>query len=99
MKTELERIRELVTSFKQGKVPEKEVVTSVKAFKDDVEKWWKKGHETLLTSTAKSALFVSSVGVLSLMHADTPTAIAVVGALIGGKVIKTIKKVGKKVIQ
>jgi hypothetical protein len=96
MKAELEKIRELVTAFNKGKALEKDVVKSVKTFKDDIQHWWDKGHEGLLTTAAKSALFVSSVGVLALMKADSPTAIALAGAIIGGKAIKTIKKIGKR---
>jgi hypothetical protein len=98
MKAELERIRELVAAFTKGKVTEKEVVKSVKIFKDDLQGWWDKSHDSLLTTTAKSALFVSSAGVLALMGASTPAALAVVGALIGGKVIKKIKKFSKKAL-
>jgi hypothetical protein len=98
MKAELERIRELVAAFTKGKAPEKEVVKSVKTFKDSLHRWWDKCHDSLLTTTAKSALFVSSAGVLALVGANTPAALTVAGALIGGKVIKTIKKVGKKVM-
>lgn len=99
MRSELERIRELVAHFAKGKAPEKDVVESVKTFQDKLDAWWEKRHDSLLTTTAKSALFVSSAGVLALMGANTPAALTVVGALIGGKVIKTIKKVGKKVIR
>jgi hypothetical protein len=98
MRAELEQIRELVAAFTNGKVPEKEVVNSVKTFRDGLHGWWDKRHDSLLTTTAKSALFVSSAGVLALMGANTPAALAVVGALIGGKVSKKIKKVGKKVL-
>lgn len=93
MKNELQRIRELAAQFRKGKAPEKEVVKATKTFSDDIQQWWDKGHNSLLTTAAKSALFVSSVGVLALMKADNPIAIAVAGALIGGK---TIKKLGKK---
>ncbi|MEI9923028.1 MAG: hypothetical protein WDN50_05380 [Bradyrhizobium sp.] len=99
MKAELERIRELVAAFNKGEAPEKDVVKSVKTFKDDVQHWWDKRHEGVLTTAAKSALFVSSVGVLALMKADTPTAIAVAGAIIGGKAIKNIKKIGKRLLR
>jgi hypothetical protein len=99
MKAELERIRELVAAFKKGKAPEKEVVKSVKTFKDDIQVWWDKRHDSLLTTAAKSALFVSSVGVLALMKADTAAAVTVAGAIIGGKAIKAIKKVGKKLLR
>jgi len=99
MKAELERIRELVVAFTKGKVPEKEVVKSVKTFRGYLDGWWEKRHDSLLSTAAKSALFVSSAGVLSLMGANTPAALSVVGALIGGKaIIKTIKKVGKRVL-
>lgn len=98
MKAELERIRGLVAAFAKGKAPEKEVVKSVKTFRDDLQVWWDKSHDSLLTTTAKSALFVSSAGVLTLMGANTAAALAVVGTLIGGKAItKGLKKVGKMV--
>jgi hypothetical protein len=98
MKAELERIRELVAAFAKGKAPEKEVVKSVKTFRDDLQGWWDKSHDSLLTTTAKSALFVSSAGVLAMMDANTPAALAVAGAIIGGKVMKKIKKLGKKAL-
>jgi len=98
MKAELERIRELVAAFTKGRAPEKEVVKSVKTFRDDLQGWWNKNHDNLLTTTAKSALFVSAAGVLALMNASTPAALAVAGAIIGGKVLKTIKKVSKTVL-
>ncbi|WP_315736042.1 MULTISPECIES: hypothetical protein [unclassified Bradyrhizobium] len=98
MRAELERIRELVTAFTKGKAPEREVVKSVKTFKDSLNGWWEKRHDSLLTTTAKSALFVSSAGVLALMGANTPAALAVAGALIGGKVIKKgLAKAGEMV--
>jgi hypothetical protein len=99
MKAELARIRELVAAFTKGKAPEKEVVKSVKTFRDGLQGWWDKRHDSLLTTTAKSALFVSSAGVLALMGANTPAALTVVGALIGGKMIKTIKTVSKKLLR
>lgn len=98
MKAELERIWELVAAFTKGKASEKEVVKSVKTFRDDLQGWWEKSHDSLLTTTAKSALFVSSAGVLALMGANTPMALAVAGAIIGGKVIKKIGKLGKKAL-
>jgi len=98
MKAELQRIRHLVTEFRNGAAPEQAVVKATKTFRDDVQRWWDRGHDSLLTTGAKSALFVSSVAVLALMKADSPTAIAVAGALIGGKALKTIKKLGKKML-
>ena len=97
MKAELKRIRQLVATFKKGEAPEKEIVESVNTFRDDLQVVDKR-HDSLLTTTAKSALFVSSAGVLALMGANTPATLAVVGALIGGKVIKKIKTAGKKVL-
>jgi hypothetical protein len=99
MKTELERIHELVAAFKKGKAPEKDVVKSVNTFKDDIQGWWEKRYDSLLTTAAKSALFVSSVGVLALMKADTAAAVTVAGAIIGGKALKAIKKVGNKLLR
>jgi hypothetical protein len=97
MKAELERIRKMVAAFKKGKAPEQEqeVVKATKTFKQTVQGWWETGHEVILNTTAKSALFVSSVSLLALMRADSPSAIAGAAAVIMGKEIKgAAKKVG-----
>ncbi len=95
MKAQVERIGEMVAEFKKGKAPEREVVKATKTFRQTLQGWWETGHEAIMTTTTKSALFVSSVGLLTLMHADSPSAIAGATAIIMGKEIKgAAKRVG-----
>jgi hypothetical protein len=64
---------------------------------DGIRNWWQKGHEAIVNRTYDAGLFVSSVGVLSLMNADMKTGMVVAGALIGGKsVAGALKGLPKK---
>jgi hypothetical protein len=92
MKAELENIREIVAAFIKRKAPEQEVAKAAKTFKQTIQGWWDTGHEAILGTTARSALFVSSVSLLALMKADSPSAIAGAAAVIMGKEIKGVAK-------
>jgi hypothetical protein len=97
MKAELERIREMVAAFKKGKAPEQEVVKATKTFRQGVEEWWTNKSGDILTSTAKGALLVSSIGLLALMKADSVTAITAVATVINGGALQKAKQIGKAV--
>jgi hypothetical protein len=97
MKAELELIRELVVAFQRGKVPEKDVVRATKTFKQGVEEWWTNKSSDILTSTAKGAVLVSSIGLLALMKADSVAAITAVATVINGGAIQKAKQIGKVV--
>jgi hypothetical protein len=102
MKAELERISEMVAAFVKGKAPEQEVVKATKTFKQTIQGWWDTSHQAILNTTAKSALFVSSVSLLALMKADSPSAIAGAAAVIMGKglakkVGSAAKRIGKQI--
>jgi hypothetical protein len=97
MKAELELIRELVATFQKGKAPEKDVVKATKTFKQGVEEWWTNKSSDILTSTAKGAVLVSSIGLLALMKADSVAAITAVAAVINGGAIQKAKQIGKAV--
>ncbi|QQO16703.1 hypothetical protein JJB99_11355 [Bradyrhizobium diazoefficiens] len=95
MKAELERIREMVAAFKKGKAPDQEVVKATKTFRQGVEEWWTNKSGEILTSTAKGAILVSSVGLLALMKADSVAAITAVAAVVNGGAIEKAKKIGR----
>jgi hypothetical protein len=92
MHDELERIKVAVQQFKKKEVPEKAVVQTVKGFKESVGEWWHKSRETIYTSTSNSAIFMSATGVLHAMGADSTTALAIVGSLIGGETVAKVLK-------
>ena len=97
MKTELKRIREMVAAFKKDKILEREVVKATKTFRQGVEDWWSNKSAEILTSTAKGAILVSSIGLLSLMKADSVAAITAVAAVVNGGAIQKAKQIGKAV--
>ncbi|SFJ53905.1 hypothetical protein [Bradyrhizobium sp. cf659] len=98
MKAEVERIRELVASFKKGKAPEQEIVKATKTFRQGVEQWWTNKSDDILNSTAKSAVLVSSIGLLAMMKADSVAAITAVAAVVnGGAITQKAKQIGKAV--
>jgi hypothetical protein len=92
MHDELERIKVAVQQFKKKEVPEKAVVQTVKGFKESVGEWWYKSRETIYTSTSNSAIFMGATGVLHAMGADSTTALAIVGSLIGGETVAKVLK-------
>ncbi|WP_256807496.1 hypothetical protein [Bradyrhizobium sp. Bra64] len=94
MKAELERIREMVAAFKKSKASEKEVVTATKTFRQGVEEWWTNKSGEIITSTAKGAVLVSSIGLLALMKADSVAAITAVAAVVNGGAIQKAKQIG-----
>jgi hypothetical protein len=104
MRAELGRIREMVAGFKKGKEPEKEVVEATKTFRQSVEDLWDKHQDTILAYTSKAALYVSMVGLLALMKADSATAVAGATAIAANvrvtgakkKIGAALKKLGKR---
>lgn len=97
MKVKLVRIREMVAAFKNGKAPEQEVVKATKTFRQGVEEWWTNKSGEILTSTAKGAVLVSSIGLLALMKADSVAAITAVAAVVNGGAIQKAKEIGKAI--
>lgn len=92
LKAELERIKVAIQQFKKSEVKEKEVVQTVHAFKDSLSKWWNKNHDTIYSSTSSSALFLTATGLLHSVGADSATALAIAGSLIGGETVAKVLK-------
>ncbi|SFJ54119.1 hypothetical protein [Bradyrhizobium sp. cf659] len=94
MRAALECIREMVAAFKKGKAPEQEVVRATKTFRQGVEEWWTNKSEEIMTSTAKGAVLVSSIGLLALMKADSVAAITAVATVVNGGAVQRVKQIG-----
>ena len=92
MTAELERIKVAVQLLKKKEVPEKEVVQAVKGFKDSVGEWWHKNRESIYTSTSNSSIFIGATGLLHAIGADSATALAIVGSLVGGETVAKVLK-------
>jgi hypothetical protein len=92
MNAELERIKATVQQFNKRGVPEKELVRTVKGFKDSVGEWWHKNRDTIYTSTSNSAIFMGATSLLHAIGADSATALAIVGSLIGGETVAKVLK-------
>ncbi|MCP3475043.1 Uma2 family endonuclease [Bradyrhizobium sp. CCGUVB1N3] len=89
---ELERIKAAVQQFKKNEVKEKEIVEIVHAFKDSIGKWWNKNHDTIYSSASNSAFFIGATGLLHTIGADSATALAIAGSLIGGETVAKVLK-------
>jgi hypothetical protein len=92
MKAELESIKGAVRQFKKAEIKEKEVVQTVHTFKDSLGKWWNKSHDTIYSSASNSALFLGATGLLHTINADSATALAIAGSLIGGEAVAKVLK-------
>jgi hypothetical protein len=92
MKAELESIKGAVRQFKKAEIKENEVVQTVHTFKDSLGKWWDKSHDTIYSSASNSALFLGATGLLHTINADSATALAIAGSLIGGEAVAKVLK-------
>jgi SMC interacting uncharacterized protein involved in chromosome segregation len=92
MKAELERIKVAIQQFKKAEIKEKEVIQTIHTFKDSLGKWWNKNHDTIYSSASNSALFLGAIGLLHTINADSATALAIAGSLIGGETVAKVLK-------
>jgi hypothetical protein len=103
VKRDLEALRDVAIEVKQGKVDEEAVIKATTAFSQGVRNWWDKKHVEICDKaygaalrTYDAALFCSCVSLCSLVGCGGPIAVAVSGALIGGKpVIEALKALRK----
>ncbi len=97
MQAELEKIRIMVTQFKQNEVKETQVVRSITTFSQGIRNWWNKDHDKICAKSYDMGLFATAVGVCSLAGAGGPMAVAISAALVGGKpVADAFKGIAKK---
>src|SRR6266446_2397611 len=99
VRRDLEALRDVAIEVKRGKADDKAVIKATTTFSEGIRNWWNKKHEEICAKaydaafrTYDAALFVSCVGLCSLLGCEGPITVAVSGALIGGKpVIDALK--------
>jgi hypothetical protein len=87
-----------VTEFKKGTIKEAEVVKATKTFADGVRSWWTKSHQKICDKAFDMGLFLSAVGICSMVGSGGQMAVVVSAALVGGKPIAgVLREVAKKI--
>jgi hypothetical protein len=67
---------------------------------DGIRKTWEKRHEEICTKVLDATLFVSSVSLCALVGCGGAAAVAVSGALVGGKpVIEALRTLPKRLFK
>jgi hypothetical protein len=93
LKRALEAIHSATVRIESDRGAETRAKDATKSFVECIRNWWNEDHVEICRATFKVSLFMSCIGVCSLVGASAP-AIAVSGALIGGKpVVDALKNV------
>jgi hypothetical protein len=96
LKRQLESVRDKMLVVEDESVDERTVEKSAKSFGLFVQDWWEKKHVEICSKAYDAGLFASCVAVCCLAGAGGPLAVAVSGALVGGKpVVDALKHVAK----
>jgi hypothetical protein len=97
VKHDLEALRNVAIEVGHGRGDEKAVTKATSTFSECVRKWWNKRYDDICTKAWDASLFVSCVSICSLTGCGGATAVAVSGALVGGKpVIDALKALPKR---
>jgi predicted DNA-binding protein len=92
LKQKLETLRGATLSFSTGKNGEDQVVKAVNSFAKGVGDWWAKNCGRICDKTYNLGLFLFGVSICSLAGAGGPMAVAVSGAIVGGKPVVDVVK-------
>jgi hypothetical protein len=96
LKQDLEALRD-VASHKRGKAKDRTVDKVANKFVQHVQNWWEKDHEQICGKAYNAAVFISCLSVCSLVGCGGATAVAVSGAIAGGKtVVDALKALPKR---
>jgi len=96
-KRDIEALRDVAFKIKHGTVEEKVVTRVTSTFTQGVRNWWGKRHEDICSKAYDATLFVSCVNLCALAGCGGTAAIAVAGALVGGKpVIEALRTLPKR---
>jgi hypothetical protein len=87
LKRDLEALRDVTLQLERGKAKERTVENVANTFVWGIRNWWEKGHEKICDKAFDAAIFISCVGLCSLVDSGGPIAVAVSGALVGGKAV------------
>lgn len=82
---QLEALHGAVLAFSAGATEEKALVDTTHTFTKGVDDWWTKLHVRICERAFDIGLFLSSVTICSLAGSGGTVAVAVSGALVGGK--------------
>jgi hypothetical protein len=97
LKRDLENLRHVAEQVEHAKVEEKIVESAATRFVQGVRNWWANEHAKICNKGLDAAIFMSCVGLCSLVGAGGAIAVAVSGALVGGKtVVEALKALPRK---
>jgi hypothetical protein len=100
LKCDLEALRDVAIEVRQGTADDKTVTKATSTFSECIRKWWNKRHDEICTKAYDATLFISCVSLCSLAGCGGATAVAVSGALIGGKpVVDALKALPKRLFK
>jgi hypothetical protein len=100
LKRDLEALRDVAIEVRQGTADDKTVTKATSTFSECIRKWWNKRHDEICTKAYDATLFISCVSLCSLAGCGGATAVAVSGALIGGKpVVNALKTLPKRLFK
>jgi hypothetical protein len=96
LKQDVQALQGAVLQVEEGEAQERSLESASNAFVRGVQDWWDKAHEKICDKAYDAAIFLSCLGVCSHIGAEGSIAVAVSGALVGGKTIvaalKTLPK-------
>jgi hypothetical protein len=96
--TKLRSVGDDASAVAEGQSEEAKVVESANTFAEGIRSWWIKRHEQICQRSFEMGLFVSAVGVCTLVGAGGWPSIAIAGVLAGGKpVADVVKSIGKSI--
>jgi hypothetical protein len=87
LKCDLEGLRDVAIEVRRGNVNDKAVTKATSTFWERVCHWWETRRDEICTKAFAASLFVSCVGLSSLVGCGEPNAVAVSGVLVAGKPI------------
>jgi hypothetical protein len=94
VKRDLEALQKVAFTIKSRDLEEQAVEKATNTFRQGVRDWWAKRHDDICSKASDATLFVSCVGLCSLAGCGGTVAVAVSGALVGGKpVIEALSEV------
>jgi hypothetical protein len=97
IRRDIEAIGTIASDVKRGKAEEKTIAKVTTTFAQGVRNWWYKEHVQICSKTFDAALFVSCVSLCSLVGCGGTAAVAVSGALVGGRpVIEALRALPKR---
>jgi hypothetical protein len=97
LKQDLEALRDMAFQLERGKAKVKTVESVANKFVERIQNWWGKGHEKICDKAYDAGIFISCLSVCSLLGCGGATAVAVSGAIAGGKtVVDALKALPKR---